>query len=47
MLSFAYLFSFAVAVIILLFMVTRGEGYSVNQILLITVIVIGSGGFYA
>lgn len=47
MLSFAYLFSFAVAVIILLYMITRGEGYSVNQILLITVIVIGSGGYYA
>ena len=47
MLSFAYLLSFAVAVTILLYMVTRGEGYSINQILLITVIVIGSGGYYA
>lgn len=47
MLSFAYLLSFAVAVTILLYMVTCGEGYSINQILLITVIVIGSGGYYA
>ena len=47
MLSFAYLLSFAIAVIILLYMITCGDGYSINQILLVAVVVIGSGGYYA
>lgn len=47
MLSFAYLISFALAVMILLYMITCGEGYSINQILLVAVVVIGSGGYYA
>lgn len=39
--------SFLIAIIILLFMITYGEGYSINQILLAVVIVIGNGGYFA
>jgi hypothetical protein len=39
--------SFFVAITILLFMITYGEGYSINQVLLAVVIVIGNGGYFA
>ena len=47
MLTIAYLISFLVAIAILLFMITYGEGYSINQVLLAAVIVIGNGGYFA
>ncbi len=47
MLTVAYLISFLVAMTILLFMITYGEGYSINQVLLAVVIVIGNGGYLA
>lgn len=47
MFTAAYLVSFLVAIAILLFMITYGEGYSINQILLAAVIVIGNGGYFA
>ncbi len=47
MITVSYLISFLVAIIILLFMITYGEGYSINQILLAVVIVIGNGGYFA
>ena len=47
MITVSYLISFLIAIIILLFMITYGEGYSINQILLAVVIVIGNGGYFA
>ena len=47
MLTVAYMISFLVSMTILLFMITYGEGYSINQVLLAVVIVIGNGGYFA
>lgn len=44
--SIAYLFSFLIAMTVLLFMITYGDGYSINQILLVTVIVVGDAGYF-
>ena len=44
--SIAYLFSFLLAMTVLLFMITYGDGYSINQILLVTVIVVGNAGYF-
>lgn len=44
--SILYLFSFLIAMTVLLFMITYGDGYSINQILLVTVIVVGDAGYF-
>ncbi len=44
--SIAYLFTFLIAMTVLLFMITYGDGYSVNQILLVVVIVVGNAGYF-
>lgn len=45
--SILYLLSFIASVLILLYAVTNGEGYSTNQVLAVAVTVVGNGGYLA